>query len=419
MKKFRLHLLGLVHLPTARKYLSCAFTAKNVKLSKMLCDLGHEVFLYGARSKEEAPLEEYVASENFHFVETHKVEDIARTWGDGDNRFEIGYSYLNSDYRHDFNSPRTPLTGKFYAACIEHINKVKKRDDFLLCTQGSYQSPIADAVKLFLTCEPGVGYRGSVEGRFRAFESDYIRNFTAGSANPFECINGSYYDRTIPNYFDPDDIEFSAEKDDYYFFIGRMIKRKGIISAALACEHLGKKLIIAGQGAHVTSRGTLLPNDTPDFELQPATWEYVGYVNVEQRKRLMACAIATFTPTEYLECFAGTHVESMLSGTPVITTDFGVFPGTVPNHLDGMHHLTPIKQAVGFRCNTLQEFVDAAVLAKDVDPYFVRQYAERFLMNNVAQEYQRWFAQLYEVYESAVDSSKKGWHRLKEDLVSA
>jgi glycosyltransferase involved in cell wall biosynthesis len=116
----------------------------------------------------------------------------------------------------------------------------------------------------------------------------------------------------------------------------------------------------------------------------------------------MSKAIATFTPTEYLECFAGTHVESMLHGTPPITTNFAVFPGTIPDHLNGV---------VGYRCNTLQDFVDAAKDAVNADHKMVRQYGERFLMDNVKHEFQKWFEDLYAVYESTI-SEKKGWHRL-------
>lgn len=374
--------------------MSCAFTQKNHKLARMLLSLGHEVFYYGTEGSD-VPCTQ--------FIQTHTLSDIRRDYGDGDNRFQIGYNWTDTDFRHDFNTTKKHSTIKYYATAITEINKCKQPDDFLLCTQGAYQNPIADAVGLYLTCEPGVGYRGSVKGRFRAFESSYIQNFTYGSEHPYESINGSYYDRVIPNYFDPDDIEYSAKKDDYYLFIGRMIKRKGIITAYLATQAIGKKLIIAGQGAHVDSRGYLVPNEDPDFELPPGNWEYVGYADVAKRKKLMAHAIATFTPTEYLECFAGTHIESMLSGTPPITTNFGVFPGTIPDHLNGK---------VGFRCNTLQDFVNAALLAPLVNHQAVRKYAERFLMDNVKLQYQKWFNDLYNVWQSTT-SDEKGWHRLR------
>lgn len=395
MRKFRFHLLGLVHLPCSRTYMSCAFTQKNHKLAAMLLSLGHEVYYYGAEGSD-LPCTK--------FIQTHTLKDIRQQWGDGDNRFEIGYDWKNTDFRHDFNSPRAACTQKFYDGAISFINANKRPDDFLLCTQGSYHNPVAIAVNLFLTCEPGIGYRGSVKGRFRAFESSYIQNFTYGSEHPYESINGSYYDRVIPNYFDPEDVEFSEKKEDYYLFIGRMIKRKGILTAALACNHLKKKLIIVGQGAAVNEAGHLVPTTDPDFILEPGTWEYFGYAGVEDRKRLMKGAIATFTPTEYLECFAGTHIESMLHGTPPITTNFAVFPETIPDYLNGQ---------VGFRCNTLNDFVDAAVKAKNSNALFVRQYAQRFLMDNVKWEFEKWFQDLYNVYESTI-SNKKGWHRITD-----
>lgn len=396
------HLVSLVHLPQSKTYLSCAFTQKNRKLAKMLTSLGHTVYFYGSEGSD---VEEYCQNEpgKLIFVQTHTLKDIRDDYGTGDNRFELGYDWTNGDYKHDFSSDRKPSTFKFYNSCIDYINKVKQPDDFLLCTQGHYHKPIADAVKLFLTAESGIGYRGSVKGWYRAFESSYIQNYTYGYEGQLACINGSYYDRVIPNYFDPDDVVYSDTHDDYYLFIGRMIKRKGILTAALACQALNKKLIIVGQGASVKN-GHLIPNENPDFDLAPMTWEYHGFADVNKRKELMSRAIATFTPTEYLEIFGGTHAESMLHGTPPITTNFGVYPGTIPDSEDGK---------VGFRCNTLQDFVDAGIKAQSVDRGYVRKYGEQFLMDNVKLKYQKWFDDLHNVWESAT-SSKKGWSRVNE-----
>jgi hypothetical protein len=62
----------------------------------------------------------------------------------------------------------------------------------------------------------------------------------------------------------------------------------------------------------------------------------------------------------------------------------------------------------------LQDFVDAAKAAKYVKPLAVRQYAERFLMDSVKWDFQKWFDDLYNVFESAKDNTQKGWHRLTE-----
>ena len=404
---YRFHLLSLVHLPQSKTYLSCAFSQKNRKLAKMLTSLGHEVFFYGSEGSD---VEEYCNSDKLHFIQTHTIDDIRNDYGEGDNRFELGYNWTVSDFKHDINSEIKPSTKKFYTNAVQHILKVKKPDDFLLCTQGRYHKPIADAVQLFLNCESGIGYRGTVNpseipyGMWsRSFESSYIQNFTYGSDAPYASLSGNYYDRVIPNYFDPDDVEFSDEKDDYFLFVGRMIKRKGIVTAYLATKATGDKLTLAGQGAYIDNRGHLVDNAPQEFDIpNDSNWEYIGYADVEKRKKLMAHAKAVFAPTEYLECFAGTHVEAMLSGTPVITTDFGVYPGTVPDNLVGK---------IGFRCNTLQDFVDAVQKVKKFtkgDYRFIRKYAERFLMDNVKYEFQKWFDDLHQVYLST-DGKTKGW----------
>jgi glycosyltransferase involved in cell wall biosynthesis len=379
-RKYRFHLLGLVHLPVSEKYCGCAFTQKIVKLSKMLLSLGHEVYLYGSEGSD-APCTQ--------FIQTHTLDDIRKEWGEGDNRFEIGYNWKKKNFKHDFNKEKTEATKKYYKNCIEEINRHKRDDDFLLLTMGSYQKSIDKGVKLYLTCEPGIGYRGSYS-RFRAFESAYLQNFTYGSEHPRKSINGNYYDRVIPNYFDPKNFEFSEKKDDYFLYIGRMIYRKGVWTAIKATASIGAKLKLAGQPG-----GEFDVNNLPDH------CEYIGFVDFEQRKPLMAKARATFVPTIYLEAFAGTHVESMISGTPVITTNFGVFPETFEH---GVH---------GFRCDTLQDFVDAAKKVDELDPKTIKDHGERYLMDNVKLEFQKWFDDLYQLYLSTKDSSVKGWHHLK------
>jgi len=394
-RRYRFHLLGLVHLPCSREYMACAFTQKNYKLAQMLMSLGHEVIYYGAEGSD-VPCTK--------MIQTHTLSDIRRAWGDGDNRFAIGYDWKTHEFRHDFNLEPREVTRKFYQATIESLKIEAQPSDFLLVTQGRYHQPVADAVPLYLTVEPGVGYRGSY-CQFRAFESSYIQNFTYGSQFPYQSINGRYYDRVIPNYFDPRDFEFRATKDDYYLFIGRMILRKGVLTAAKVCNHLGQKLLIVGQGAIVLRDGSLQGMDE-EFVLAPGNWEYLGFAEPEKRKQLMARAVGTFVSSEYLEPFAGTHVESMLSGTPPITTNFGVFPETIPDVLNGV---------VGFRCNTLQDFIHAAVRAPQVDHARIREHGLRFSMDRVKWEFQQWFDDLFQVYLSTLDTRTKGWHYIGKD----
>ena len=377
MRKFSFHVLGLAHLPVSEKYGSCAFTQKIVKMSKMLLSLGHTVYLYGAEGSD-APCTE--------FIQTHTLKDIRDSWGNGDNRFDIGYDWKNSEFRHDFNKEKTQTTHKYYSKAIQEINKRKKDDHYLMITQGTYQKPIADAVKLYLTIEPGIGYRGSY-CKFRAFESSYLQNFTYGSENPRKCINGRYYDRVIPNYYDSKDFpknKIAQIKDNYFLYIGRQISRKGIDTAIKTCDAIDTKLKIAGQGKYHTKSKNV---------------EFVGYADPKKRFDLMTHAKAVFVPTLYLESFGGVAVETMLCGTPVISTNFGVFPETVTKD-------------TGIRCNTLADFVQAT---KDIESFKaleIRKTAERYLLKTVKLEFNKWFNDLYNLWESTQNKNKKGWHRL-------
>jgi glycosyltransferase involved in cell wall biosynthesis len=231
-----------------------------------------------------------------------------------------------------------------------------------------------------------------------------MMNFAYGYESQGASINGNYYDRVIPNYFDPADIEYSENKEDYYLFIGRMIQRKGILTALKTCELIGKKLIIVGQGGLVLDDGSLTATTNPDFWFPAGLWEYRGFADVQARRTLMAHARAVFTPTEYLEPFAGTHVEAMLAGTPPITTNFGVFGGD-----------TFINNVHGFKCNTLEDFVWAAQNARKLDPKIIRINGEKFLMDNVKLEFQRWFDDLHQVYLSAMNPNIKGWHNIRQE----
>lgn len=376
--RYTFHIPGYAHLPVSERYMACAFTQKVLKLSKMLLSLGYTVYIYGAEASD-TPCTE--------FVQTHTLKDICDAWGEGDNRFEIGYDWKRSNFKHDFNTTKTETTKRFYQRGIEEINKRKQPDDFLLLMQGQYHKPIADQVGLWLTCEPGVGYRGSYT-RFKAFESAYLRNFTYGSRTPYQSVDGDWYDRTIPNYFDPKDFTFRADKEDYYLYIGRLIERKGVRVAVKTVDAIGGRLILAGQG---------------DIKIDSPNCEFVGYVDPPERDRLMGGAKAVFVPTLYLEAFAGVHIEAMLTGTPCITTDFGVFEGTVQNGTNG------------YRCNTLQDFVDAARAVKNLDPHIVRQSAERYLMDNVKHEFDEWFDDLYQLFRSAHEEGVKGWHYLGDN----
>jgi len=242
--------------------------------------------------------------------------------------------------------------------------------------------------------EPGIGYRGSIKklanGRSvaRGFESSFIMNYTYGRENHDNpsSPNGAYYDRIFPNYFDNKDFTYKEKKEDYFFFIGRLIHRKGVQTAINTAVALNTKLYIAGQ-----------KDENEKINLDHPLVEYIGYVDPEKRTEMMANAKACFIPTTYIEPFGGTNVESQLCGTPVLTTDFGAFTDTV------------VQGVTGYRCHTLNDFVQCAKIVDKLDPKAIRKHAERYLMDNMKWELEDWMREYYQVYLSATVPDTKGW----------
>ena len=92
---------------------------------------------------------------------------------------------------------------------------------------------------------------------------------------------------------------------------------------------------------------------------------YLGLVTGERRIELLQNAAALVSATFYLEPGANVAVESMMCGTPVLATDWGVFTESI-NH-----------GVSGYRCRSLAEFSAAAyrIIAGNLPPAGVRAWA--------------------------------------------
>lgn len=371
MNKYRFHIPGLIHLPISEKYQSCAFTQKIVKLSRMLLSLGHEVYLYGAEGSD-APCTE--------FIQTHSLADIRKYLGDGTDN-ELGYDYFGKGLNEvEIHLKAKPyFNGQWLMSIASEIRKRKKDDDFLLLPVAN--PALDELVGLKLTVESGVGYSRS-QAKFRAFESAFIMNFTYGAEFGKHVIRPSAYDRVIPNYFNESDFEYTEQKEDFFLFIGRLIEGKGIKIAVKIADALGKKLLIAGQGALEWNPETGYLRGR-DFEVTSPNIELIGYADKDTRKFLMSKAQCVLVPSLYAEPFGGVNVEAQLSGTPVLTTPYGAFQETV------RHGVT------GYLCYTNEEFIENARKIGDLNPKDIRTHAERYLMDRVKYEYQNWFDLLY------------------------
>ena len=355
--KHRYFILGLPHTVSSKVFNACAYTQKVVKFGKAMTERGHEVIHFGHEDSD-LPCTEHVS------VLTN--DDFMRVYGTHDWRSKF-FTYNTQDDAYQ----------TFYKNAIREIGKRKQKNDFLLPFWGSGVRPICDAHPDMIVVEPGIGYAGGHWARWKVFESYAIYHAYCGLKNVGQC-NQDWYDVVIPNYFDPEEFTYSADKEDYFLYMGRVYNGKGVNVAIQATEIAGVKLIIAGQ----KEEGYKLPDHV----------EYIGYADVETRKRLMSKAKASFLPSMYVEPFGGVQIENLLSGTPTITTDWGSF---AENNIHGK---------TGYRCRTMGDFVDAVENIDQIKPADCRKFGENFTLERVAPMYEKYFEDVLDVYAG------KGWY---------
>ena len=362
--KHRFHILAVPHTVTTPEYSVCAFAQKIVKLSKMLRALGHTVIHYGHKDS--------VIDCDEHVTVTTN-DDLEQSYP--------GHNWRTQGFP-DFKHTEDRIYRTFYSLAIGEIHRRKQPGDFLLCPFGIAHQTVAEAHPDMIVVEPGIGYPATF-ARFKVYESYAAMHALYGPGRLSNMFTDGWYDAVIPNYYDLEDFTFSASKSEDFLFLGRIGPGKGSDIASEVVKAIGGRLIVAGMG-HIDPAPHIV---------------HVGVVGPEQRRQLLANAKATICASTYLEPFCGVQIESMLSGTPVITTDHGSFAEY------NLHGVT------GYRCRTFEQFTWAARNIGGLDPHQCRDWATRnFSMERVAKMYDEYFWGLATMHQDP-----KGWYAEKPE----
>jgi glycosyltransferase involved in cell wall biosynthesis len=344
----RFHVLGLAHTVSTKEYSQCAFTQKIVNMCRMLSEHGYDVFHYGHADSE-------IMGVNVPCINNG---DQRLCYGDHDWRVR-GFPHfeINDGAWNQFNMQ-----------AIQEIERRKCPGDFLLIPFGYAQRKIAKAHEHDMkVVESGIGYGGGFFAPYKVFESYALLHAYLGLNLVTTAFNDHWYDVVIPNYYDPDDFTYRLKKDDYLFHMGRLGIGKGSHIAIDLARRTGRCLLLAGP----PQEGFDIPTDR-DIH-------YIGVVGPEERRNIMASAAAVLCPSTYLEPFCGTQVEAFLSGTPVISTDFGAFAEV------NLHGHT------GWRCRNMGEFVRAVGNLDQIKPQDCRRHGLTYSLDKVWPLYQDYF----------------------------
>jgi len=376
----RMHVIGLPHTISNIDFNSCAYTMKIIRFCKMMKDINPNNIIY------------YYGNEGSEIVCDEKIDVMS------ESMFEREYGKFESRDQIRICNPETKYVRTFNLAVAAEIIKRCSTNDIICFFYGDINKPVADNLSgedVFLV-EPSIAYGGNF-APYKVFESYSQQSFQSGVWNtnfniwyesnsdeygnlidgvipPYNCIADTdwhWYNEVIGAFLDPDQFDYNEKKEDYFLYVGRIIPSKGIQWMVDATAATDTKLKIAGQG-----------NFQQSFGKVPSHVELLGHANVDQRRKLMSNAKASFLLTHYTEPFGHVVIENGLSGTPMITSDWGSFPDIV-RHGES-----------GYRVRTFEKTLWAIKNIDKIKPENCRRWAMNFTMQKVAPSYQDYFENL-------------------------
>ena len=368
------HIVPLAHNPATPEFSHCAFIQKGRKLDWMCEWTGHQSYFYGNELSE-------ITGE---LVPVTTEADLIEQFGDYKDQSE-GYKWHPDQYIYKMFNLRT-----------EHeLRKRFKPGDIICYTFGPGQHKLYNNMQDLkgIHMESGIGYYNPYM-KYKVFESPSLMNFNYGIyEQKYQSVKHitdeeekkkidwnthihhshmQWQDTVIPNSFYLDEFDFRTEKEDYLFFMGRIMPGKGVEEAMRIAEATGRKLLVAGNG---------------DFEARMGfkPWdcvELLGVLKPDERREYLSRAYALLCLSKYPEPFGGVFAEAMLSGTVPIATRMGAFMDYIDHLVNGI--------LVGG--NVLEQGIFAVEeVVPRIDPYQVRAKGLRFINHVVAKQYDEYF----------------------------
>lgn len=374
-----LHILSPFHTILEDSFSHCAFSGKARRFPKMMKPFGYKTILYA---------NEGAVTEADETVVMHNTEEFWKHYPkQGPKEFHGSHAHYG-----------TPAWAIFDGRLREALAKKLGPQDLILHPFGHAHRDLIRAFPHHSHIESGIGYVDAPFGAWRIYETSAWLHWHLGKwEKDHEKDRGMVkaYSFVVGNYFDLEEWPIcpKEENKDYVLFLGRITSSKGTNTIAemirvMAEMKIKQKFVFAGQGdfdAEVMSLVMRDPKPDPTY----IDVDYLGPVTGRARAKLVGQARCCILASQFIEPFAGSVVEAMLTGTPAIGPAFGAFRETI---IDGVN---------GYTCITIGDWITAIQESKKLDRGTVAAISRgRFSLEACGAQYDKIFKILHDQYST-------------------
>lgn len=179
----------------------------------------------------------------------------------------------------------------------------------------------------------------------------------------------------VHNGINVEDYQFNEVPEDYFMYLGRLNKEKGVVEAIHAAKEAHVKLLVAGNVAGGEEWNYFLHEVQP--LLNDEGIQFVGQVGFEQKVKLLGSAKGVLFPINRREPFGLVMIEAMACGTPVIAFNRGSVPEVIKN------------KKTGFIVENNEEMVEAIKKIDSIKRKDCREHVERnFTLGQMVDKYE-------------------------------
>ena len=179
----------------------------------------------------------------------------------------------------------------------------------------------------------------------------------------------------------PVDYTFNESPEDYFMYLGRLNKEKGILQALQVAKETQIKLVVAGNIVGAEEWNYFLHEVQP--HLNDENVKFVGQVSFNEKVELLSKAKGLLYPIDRREPFGLVMIEAMACGTPVIAFKKGSVPEVV------------VDRKTGFIVETKEEMIQAMKKIDTINRKDCRTHVEQnFSIQHMVDRYEEVFLKI-------------------------